>query len=596
MSVSQFPVRAKEESESSYQYGDLLIHYLEKEGVEYVFGIPGGALEPIYNALARSEARGGIQPILTKHEQGAAFMADGYARVSGGLGVCCATTGPGASNLFAGITTSYADSIPVLALTAQIPIRNFGKNAFQDSSHEGVDMVEVFKKSTRYSGLVVNARVADDMFRKAIRVAMSGKRGPVHISLPSDVMAEKVDEHTLSHAMSSCYVKPNYFDRSAVKTAARLLSAACKPAMLIGSGAIWSGASGAIKELAEQLTIPTATTPKAKGTFPENHDLALGCFGFGGSPRADAYLLHEHVDLLIAVGTSFNEWATHGWSERLGQGRTIIQIDIDPYQFGRHYESVLALTGDASAVLNEMLHELRRTHRVTAIERDIRCKRFAEFATKHRLSIPFGKGNNVACNGLIKPQQLMLDIRNAVPEESIFFIDIGNNLAWALHYLPVIRPGTFFTALGFSCMGYGVAAAIGGKLAAKQQQPVIAIVGDGGFLMNGMELATAVNYNIAVIWIVLNDSGFGMVRHGQRMSDKAMETSHSFEQVNFSALAESLGAVGVRIERVGELDRALMQRLIAMGRPVVIDVVIDQNEVPPIGSRLSALKEVYSEI
>ena len=595
MSISQFPARAKEERECSYQYGDLLIHYLEKEGVKYVFGIPGGALEPVYNALARSEARGGIVPILTKHEQGAAFMADGYSRVSGGLGVCCATTGPGASNLFAGITTSYADSIPVLALTAQIPIRNFGKNAFQDSSHEGVDMVEVFKKSTRYSGLVVNARVADDMFRKAIRMAMSGKRGPVHISLPSDVMAEPVDELTLSHSMTSCYVQPNYFDRQAVKEAVKLLARSRKPAMLIGSGAIWSGAAALLKELAELLNIPTATTPKAKGTFPENHELALGCFGFGGSPRADLYLLDHGVDLLLAVGTSFNEWATHGWSDRLGQGRTIIQIDIDPYQFGRHYESVLALTGDASAVLNEMLHELRRTHRVTEIECNIRRKRFAEFTSKYPLSIPFGKRPESGSNGMIKPQQLMLDIRNAVPDDSIFFVDIGNNLAWALHYLPIIKPGTFFAALGFSCMGYGVAAAIGGKLAA-EQRPVVAIVGDGGFLKNGMELATAVNYNIAVIWIVLNDSGFGMVRHGQRMSSQAMETSHSFIEVDFSALAESLGAVGVRIDKPGQLNRELIQELIAMDRPVVVDVVIDQDQVPPIGSRLSALKEVYSEI
>ncbi len=593
MTADLLPFQPKTDVESSYQYGDLLIHYLEKEGVKYVFGIPGGALEPVYNALARSEARGGIQPILTKHEQGAAFMADGYSRVSGGLGVCCATTGPGASNLFSGITTSYADSIPVLALTAQIPIRNFGKNAFQDSSQEGVDMVEVFKKSTRYSGLVLNSRVADGMFRMAIRVAMSGKRGPVHISLPSDVMAEPVDELTLSRSMTSCYVQPKYFDREAVKEAVRLLARASKPVMLIGSGAIWSGAAKKLKELAEILTIPTATTPKAKGTFPENHDLALGCFGFGSSPRADAYLLDHRVDVLLAVGTSFNEWATHGWNDRLGQGRTIIQIDIDPYQFGRHYESVVALTGDASAVLNEMLYELERVHRVTHIERNIRGKRFAEFRSKYPISIPFS--GHLKLDELIKPQQLMADIRKSVPDESIFFVDIGNNLAWALHYLPAIQPGTFFAALGFSCMGYGVAGSIGGKLAAKER-PVIAIVGDGGFLMNGMEVATAVNYNVAVIWIVLNDGGLGMVRHGQRMSEQAMETSHAFTPINFVSLAESLGAVGVRINKAGQLNRQLMQKLIAMDKPVIIDVLIDPDEVPPIGSRLSALQEVYDEI
>lgn len=593
MSIAAIPSIQQKEDEERYQYSDLLIHYLEKEGVEYAFGIPGGALEPIYNALARSEARGAIKPILTKHEQGAAFMADAYARISGRLGVCCATTGPGASNLFAGITTSYADSIPVLALTAQIPVKNFGKNAFQDSSHEGIDMVEVFKKSTLYSALVINSRVADDTFRKAIRVSMTAKRGPVHLSLPSDVMSEYVDEHTHDHLLSSCYVQPRYFDRKEVKDAAKLLSGAKKPAILIGSGAIWSGAADKIKELLELLCIPTATTPKAKGTLPENHELALGCFGFGGSPRADAYLLDPSVDVLLAVGTSFNEWATHGWSDQLGRGRTIIQIDIDPYQFGRHYESVLPLSGDASGVINEMLYELRRTYRGTAFERSVRNKRFAHFCSTHPLTIPFEP--NVESDEVIKPQQLMLDIRAAVPDDSIFFIDIGNNLAWALHYLEIIRPGTFFAPLGFSCMGYAVAGSIGGKLAAKQT-PVIAIVGDGGFLMNGMEVATAVNYNVAVIWIVLNDSGLGMVRHGQRMSENAMDTSHAFIPVDFVALAESLGATGVRINKAGQLNEALMSKLIGMDKPVVIDVLIDPDEVPPIGSRLSALKEVYDGI
>jgi len=593
MSTETLANKRQAKDDEKYQYSDLLIHYLEKEGVEYVFGIPGGALEPIYNALARSELSGGVKPILTKHEQGAAFMADAYARVSGRLGVCCATTGPGASNLFAGITTSYADSIPVLALTAQIPVKNFGKNAFQDSSHEGIDMVEVFKRSTLYSALVINSGIADDTFRKAIRVSMTGKRGPVHLSLPSDVMSEYVNEHTQAHLQNSCYVQPKYFDRNEVKDATKLLSQAKNPAMLVGSGSIWSGAAEKIKELAELLCIPTATTPKAKGTFPENHDLSLGCFGFGGSPRADAYLLDPSVDVLLAVGTSFNEWATHGWSDQLGQGRTIIQIDIDAYQFGRHYASVLPLSGDATGVINEILYALKRTFRVTAIERSMRRKRFTRFCSEYSLSLPFEP--NVESDELIKPQQLMLDIRAAVPDESIFFVDIGNNLAWALHYLPIIRPGTFFAPLGFSCMGYSVAGCIGGKLAARET-PVIAIVGDGGFLMNGMEVATAVNYNIAVIWVILNDSGLGMVRHGQRMSENAMETSHAFIRVDFVALAESLGAVGVQINRAGQLNEELMQKLIAMDRPVVIDVLIDPDEVPPIGSRLSALKDVYDGI
>lgn len=590
--VIDFQAQAGAGKAHEIEYGDLLVHYLEKQGVEYAFGIPGGALEPLYNAMARSKARGGLVPILTKHEGGAAFMADGYARVSGKLGVCCATTGPGGTNMLTGIASAFADSVPVLALTGQIPIGSFGKGAVQDSTQEGVDMVEVYRRTTLYSAMVFSPQLADTMFRKAFSAALSGRRGPVHLSLPSDVVAAPVDVENIDIGFGASHAPARYWDRDGVKEAARLLASARKPAMLLGAGALWSDAADEIAELANLLTMPCATSPKAKGMYPENGDLALGCFGFGGSPRAEAYLLDEDIDVLLSVGHSFNEMGTQAWNQRLGQGRTIIQVDIDPRQFGKNYSQVLPLQGDAKVVLRELLYELQRVHRISETERALRAKAFAGFCRDRPLVEEPEKMESCALP--LKPQRLMADLRRALPEDTIFFVDIGSNLAWTLHYLRITRPGTFYAAIGYSSMGFGVAASIGGKLAAPNR-PVVAIVGDGGFLMHGMEVATAVNHHVPVIWVVLNDAGLGMVRHGQRMSPRALEVCHSFERVDFKALATVLGARGVRVTRPGEINTEMMAEIIAGGQPTVIDVVIDAEEAPPIGSRVKAIGSVYDD-
>ena len=574
------------------EYGDLLLHYLHKEGVKHVFGIPGGALEPFYNALARSQANGEITPVLTKHEQGAAFMADGYARVSGKIGVCCATTGPGATNLLTGIAASYADSVPVMAITGQIPTESYGKGAVQDSTQEGVDMVEIFRRTTRFSDVVFSPKLADSMFRKAIRCAMSGRRGPVHLSLPSDVVATQVDVEALNRGMANCYMPARYWDREGVKEAAKLLQGARQPAMLVGTGALWSGASDEIRELAETLTIPTATTPKAKGVFPEDHELSLGCFGFAGSPRSEAYLLEENIDVLLSIGTSFNEMSTNAWNESLDRGRIIIQVDIDPYQFGKNYTSNLPLNGDAKVVIRELLYEIERHKESTSTERKVRSMRFEKFCDAHPI---MQQPEMMESPDMpLKPQRLMADLRAALPDETIFFVDIGNNMAWAIHCLQITRPGTFFAPIAFSPMGYGVAACIGGKLAAPDK-PVVAIVGDGGFLMTGMEVTTALNYNVPVIWVILNDGGLGMVRHGQRMSEHASEICSDFQMVDFAKVAKGLGVQSIRVTQPGTLSADLMNQLLSSGKPAVIDVVIDPDESPPIGQRIKALGDVYDE-
>ncbi|MBI3585403.1 MAG: thiamine pyrophosphate-binding protein [Nitrospinae bacterium] len=583
---------------------DLIIKYLEEMGVRYIFGIPGGALEPLYDAINKSER---IEAVLTKHEEGAAFMADGYSRVSNMLGVCCATTGPGSTNLITGIASSYADSIPVLTITAQVPTRVFGKGALQESTYDGINIVDIFRHFTKYSAMVISQDKIGEMMRQVLRVALSGRRGPVHLNIPMDVMRDDVDEGVIPHDKFIPHTM--YFDRYSIKMAATLLLNAKKPAILLGNGTLISGAVDEVIKFAEMLSIPVATTPKAKGAFPEDHKLSLGVFGLGGSPQAEGYLLSEisnfkfqisnsKVDVLLAVGTSFNEWGSNAWDKRLMPENAMIQVDIDPYEFGKNYPFEVDLIGDAKTIIRELTYELQRQIEKLQSDKQENLEergksaigRLRNFKNQVRRHLAGEKMESDAIP--IKPQRLMKDLRDSLPRDTIFFTDIGNNLVWALHCLDIYKPYTFFAGLGFASMGYGVAAAIGGKFAAPDR-PVVAIVGDGGFLMNGMEVATAVNYNKQVIWVVENNSEFGMVSHSRRLLSIPYNIGAEFKQVDFVKIAEGLGARGVRVTKPGEINRKFMDDIIATGKSTVIDVMIDRNEVPPLSTRVTAVKESY---
>jgi acetolactate synthase-1/2/3 large subunit len=595
---------------------DLLLKYLEQFGVKHIFGIPGGALEPLYAAIERNK---NIEAVLTKHEQGAAFMADGYARVSRSLGVCCATTGPGSTNLITGVASAFADSIPVLVITAQVPTKFFGKGALQESTHSGVDIVDIFKSFTKYSAMVMSAEKMTDVVTHALRIALSGRMGPVHINIPKDVFAGKVIN---AHVIPAKEFIPDskYFSRGGIKKAAALLIEAKKPAILVGNGVLLSDSTDNVVRLAELLCAPVTTTPKAKGGFPENHPLSLGVFGLAGSPLSESYLLERKkecaaadtkedeskqnhrsrrssVDLLITLGTSLNEWGTHAWDSRLIPDNGIIQVDIDPYEFGKNYPFLVDLMGDAKVITRELTYEVQRQLDHSSSERlkdfenrkEERGKSLAIF--KMNCSKYFEKEKMDSEAVPIKPQRLMKDINNALPKDAIVFVDIGNNLAWATHYLDINLPNTYFAGVGFASMGYGVAAAIGAKFASPKST-VVAIVGDGGFLMNGMEVATAVNYDKQVIWIVENNSQLGMVKHSRKLLNiKYTAPSDEFKEVDFVSIAKGLGAKGLRLTKPGEINRKLMEALIASGESVVLDVVIDNTETPPFHSRIRALSE-----
>jgi len=515
-------------------------------------------------------------------------MACGYARVSGKLGVCMGTAGPGCTNLMTGVASAYGDSIPVLVLTGQVSTSTFGKGAAQESSSEGIDAVAMFKPLTKYSAMVFKGAMLPEMIRRALRYALSGRKGPVHLNLPLDVMREEIEFDLRKVDTYRGWSQP--FDRESVKRASTYLLQAERPAMLLGNGTLTSNAAEEAKTIAEMLNIPVITTPKAKSAFPSDHPLSLGPFGFASSLLAEKYLAGG-IDILLTVGTGFTELATQAWDKRLLPRKALLQIDIDPYQIGKNYPVTVGLVGDTKAVLTEMYYEIKRqTKNIHDFKPNMPMGGYMRFKDFSQVYLDEEKMNSDAIP--LKPQRLMKDLRESLPRDAIVFLDIGSSLTWALHYFPVYYPNTFIYGLGFAPVGYGVGSVIGGKFAAPDK-PVVAIVGDGGFLMNGMEVATAVNYNMPVIWVILNDAQLGMVYHGQRMASDAHVVVSKFKRVDFFKIAEGLGAKGIRIDKPGEINRNMMDDIIASGKPTVLDVVIDSEEPPPMKSRVAALEEIY---
>ncbi|MEK7858266.1 MAG: thiamine pyrophosphate-binding protein [Elusimicrobiota bacterium] len=555
----------------------LLLRYLEQEGVEYIFGIPGGPIISLYEALYDRQV---IKPILTKHEGGAAFMADGYARVSGKIGVCCTTTGPGATNALTGVAVAFADHIPLLILTAQVPTHHFGKGAFQESSPESVDMVGLYRPVTKWSTMIQHPDSTAFTIRKALRLLTNGRPGPVHINLPCNFATQPVPDELLPSAQ---YRFPSRtFDRTAVKQAARQLAGARRPVILAGHGVSLARAWGPLRELAERFQIPVATTFKAKGGIPEDHALSLGVFGPSGSARTREYVADPETDVLLAAGTSLGEVSSCGWDERLAQKRALLQLDIDSAEIGRNYPVDVALIGDAGAVLTELRFQLERDFQNGPID-----------ALRRRTVLPpcppDAPDASASQERALKPRRVLRELREALPRNAILFVDNGTIRTWAGQHFPVYQEGCFFVNMGMASMGYAVAGSIGGQLAAPKRL-VVALVGDAAFAMNGMEVHTAVEHDVPVIWVVVNNGGHGMIYHGEKMLYKGKFRSSIFRQrLKIQEIAKAMGAKTFLVERPGEVGPVMLEA-IALRSPCVIEVTTDLHEVPPMGARVQAIQ------
>jgi len=546
-----------------------ILQILEAEGVEYIFGIPGGPLTGFFEALQQRQT---IRFVLAKHEGAAAYMAAAYARTSGTLGVCCVTSGPGATNALTGIASAYTDSLPVLLLTGQVATHVFGKGAIQESSSFGTDVVSLFRPVTLESAMFPAVGSVPSVLRSAIRTAMSGRRGPVHLSMPADFLGRPVTYQALlpeQYRPRSALV-----DRTAIARAAQLLARSERPCLLVGHGAALSRATAELVHLAERERIPVATSPKGKGVFPEQHPLSLGVLGFGGHELAEKYLEAGNVDVLMVVGSSLNEFVTNGWSVKLEPKTALLQLDLDERVIGRNYPVDLGLVGDARASLAELNAELAHidTKRTRSEEplAELRATtpRYLTAAALEDESAP------------IKPQRLMRELRQAMPDEVPLYVDNGTSIIWASHYFEARKPQTYFIDLGLAAMGSAVCGAIGGALAAPCRRSV-ALVGDAAFAMHATEVHTAVELRLPVVWVVLNNGGHGMVHQGETlMKGENLGTSLFRVAIDSAALARSVGAEGVRAESPAEL-RAALQKALASDGPTVIDAVIDPHELAP---------------
>jgi len=362
--------------------------------------------------------------------------------------------------------------------------------------------------------------------------------------------------------------------------------------MLVGAGVISSGATSQVLEIAEMLNIPVATTMKAKGAFPESHSLSLGTVGLAGSPTAEEYLMGEpKVDVLFVVGSSLNQVVTYSWDPRMRPSDCLIHLNIDPAEIGKNYQTDIGLVGDCATVLDEIAFRILRDVQKHDFSKERPVQDILDF--KKRVGVYRDYDKMISEAVPMKPQRLLRAIHEALPPDAIVFNDIGSHVCWGIHYLKFDRP-SFFSPLGLLTMGYGTAAAIGGKLAAPAR-PVISLVGDGCFLMNGMEVATAVSNNIPVVWIVQNNAKLGLVHELQKFSLGENTVSTLFNKIDAAKVAEGLGARGYHIEKPGELGKVLKEAL-ACNRPAVIDVNIDPDEVPPIHRWAKGVAEVYTHL
>jgi len=549
----------------------LLLQALEEEGITHIFGVPGGPLVPFYEALSERQQ---IRPVLAKHEEGAAFMAEGYARVRRGLGVCSVTSGPGATNALTGVASAHSDSIPLLLLSAQVATNAFGRGAVQDSSsgNWNVDVVDVYRSATKLSLMLNNAQQMPHLIRRAVRTALSGRPGAVHLNLPADIVKQSVTVGSQPVTKYYSHIAASG-DREAIWQVARLLRSAKMPALLAGHGVNISGAWTPLRRIAETMNIPVATTLKGKSAFSEHHPLSLGVFGYGGHPLAQEYLLSEEVDVLVVVGSSLGEFQTNGWDPRLAAHRLLIQIDIDPLEIGKNYPVDLSIVGDANAILEVLADAL-------SIPGSGEPRYAVSVLEQMRTKIPryYDAEELQQQAEILKPQALVAKMNEILPEETLVFVDNGNSFSWIGQYYEARQTGSVFMATNVASMGYAVAASIGGKVAAPDR-PVVALLGDAAFAMNGMELHTAAEYNVPVIWVILNNGGHGMVYNGETLIvGKAFESVFR-KPLDICAIAASLGVQALKATTLDEFADCLQQALDAQ-QPCVIDAIVDLEEIP----------------
>ncbi|WP_308537804.1 acetolactate synthase 3 large subunit [uncultured Serratia sp.] len=558
---------------------EMVVRSLIDQGVKHVFGYPGGAVLDIYDAL---HTVGGIDHILVRHEQGAVHMADGYARATGEVGVVLVTSGPGATNAITGIATAYMDSIPMVVLSGQVPSSLIGYDAFQEC-----DMVGISRPVVKHSFLVKRTEDIPAVLKKAFYLASSGRPGPVVIDLPKDIVGPAVRmPYAYPQDVSMRSYNPTVQGhRGQIKRALQTILAAKKPVMYVGGGAINAGCEAALLALAEQLNLPVTSSLMGLGAFPGTHRQSVGMLGMHGTYEANKTM--HHADVIFAVGVRFDDRTTNNLAKYCPDA-TVLHIDIDPTSISKTVDADIPIVGDAKQVLVQMLELLAQDEK--AQDHDA-LRDWWQSIEQWRARDCLGYDKN---SGTIKPQAVIETLHRLTKGDAYVTSDVGQHQMFAALYYPFDKPRRWINSGGLGTMGFGLPAALGVKLALPEET-VVCVTGDGSIQMNIQELSTALQYNLPVVVVNLNNRYLGMVKQWQDMIYSGRHSQSYMDSLpDFVKLAEAYGHVGIAIRTPDELESKLAQALAEKERLVFVDVTVDETEhVYPMQIRGGSMDEMW---
>lgn len=533
-----------------------VLEYLKGLGVRHIFGIPAGSVNVLFDQLVEMPE---ITPVVTKHEGAASYMAAAYAKYSGNLSVAIGCSGPGGTNLVTGAANAMREHLPVLYLTGAVPVNTVGLNASQE-----LDAEPVYRSVTKYS---VTVRESKDLLAevaKAVEIAISGVPGPVHVAMPIDVQQGEV-QAVIPEPPKRTPIVP---DLDTIKKVAEELVKRESGYVFIGQGV--RSSVDQVLELAELLNWPIVTTPQAKGLIPEEHPLLSGVFGFAGHEGTSALVNEGDGQALLILGSSLGETATNNWNMNLTKNRFCVQMDFDPTVFGRKYEIDIPVLGDINLSLMFLLEELKA------------------------LGLP-----KEGAKGLDKPQgyvateeyntqNVLKNLQKQLPADTRYTVDIGEFMSYVIHYMNVLDYNTYDINVHFGAMGSGIGAAIGSKFA-DPDRPVVCITGDGCFFMHGMEILTAKEYNLPILFVIMNNARLGMVYHGHELQYKRSHASFAQKEISIAAMAEAMGIPSYRVEEMGDLNKEAVEGLLNVGGPALLEIALVDNNTPPMGDRVKFL-------
>ncbi|WDE13866.1 thiamine pyrophosphate-binding protein [Thalassomonas haliotis] len=582
--MTSFSTQDPEYKADIEDYADLILEYLHQLGVEYVFGVPGGAIEPLYNALARSARRGGPKAIIARHECGAAFMAEGYYRETGKLGVVCSTTGPGATNLITGVASASVDKSPMLVLTAQTALPKFGKRPLQDSSETAIDTVGIFRNCTKFNALISHPEQLESKLISALMESVQSPKGPVHLSIPSDILRGPYGHKDPNVQVNYLMQRASLVDKNAVD---RLVDEICEADnIVLFIGHDCRRAYKQIEKLAEAINAPFVSGPMGKSWVNERHPLYRGVYGYAGHESAHELFKDPNIELVLAIGTSITEMGIGSLGKELLNNK-LIHVDSTVESFSRSPMAKLHVCGHLNTVFNRVLNKVceygwNRTWQGLKLDKQQNVlggyTKLIEPEKCFSDAVP------------IKPQRLMAYLSEALSPSTRVFIDTGNIWAWATHYLShTAKEGLYRVSMGFGSMAWAIGAVIGSALASRDE-PHVCLSGDGAWLMSSHEIGVAVQHQLPILFVVLNDSAFGMIRFGQQLS-KAESIGWQLNEVDFAALAKAQGANGYVIEEPKQLMDLDLEAIFSAKVPTLLDVRIDPDEMPPMMARVNSLKE-----